>query len=65
VVADERFANALRTSLQSAMDAGARQIRPETWRRRPLLERVADWACYGFARLLTGVSAYGQAREFV
>jgi len=65
VVADEGFANALRASLQTAMEAGAAQVRPETWRQRPLPQRVADWACYGFARLLTAVSAYGQAREFV
>ena len=64
VVADDAFANELRESLGGAMEAGARQVRAENWRRRHLPERVAYWTCYGFARLLTGVSAYGQAREY-
>ena len=64
VAADEVFASELRASLQAAIELGATQVRLESWRRRPLPERVAHWTCYGFARLLTGVSAYGQAREF-
>jgi cardiolipin synthase len=64
VVDDEAFSGRLRASLQVAIESGARQVRPEHWRRRTLPSRVAHWSCYGFARLLTGVSAYGQAREF-
>ena len=64
MVDDAAFAGALRQSLQVAIDGGARQVRPEHWRRRRWASRVAHWSCYGFARLLTGVSAYGQAREF-
>jgi cardiolipin synthase len=64
VVADDAFANELRESLGAAMEAGARQVGAESWRRRHLPERVAYWTCYGFARLLTSVSAYGQAREY-
>jgi cardiolipin synthase A/B len=64
VVDDATFAQELRASLAHAMAAGAREVRPEQWRTRPLFERVAYWLCYGFARLLTGVGSYGQAREY-
>lgn len=64
VVEDERFAARLRSSLQTAIEAGARQVLPENWHRRPLPARAGHWMCYGFARLLTGVFAYGQAQEF-
>lgn len=64
VVTDAGFAEELRRSLARAMAEGARQVRPESWRRRPLPSRMAHWTCYGFARLLTGVSAYGQVGEF-
>jgi cardiolipin synthase len=64
VVSDAVFSRKLRASLQTAMEIGARQVAAEIWHKRPLPERIAHWTCYGFARLLTGVSAYGQAREF-
>ena len=64
VVEDREFSTKLRASLQTAIDGGAREVYAENWRRRPWPARVAHWACYGFARLLTGVSAYGQAGEF-
>ena len=64
VVEDKEFSAELRTSLLSAMELGAREVERERWRMRPLPARVAHWLCYGCARLLTGVFAYGQAREF-
>ena len=64
VVDDERFASDLRESLGAALEQGARQVGAELWHRRPLPARIAHWACYGFARLLTGLFAYGQAQEF-
>ena len=64
VVDDPGFAGELRASLQAALDRGAQQVRAESWHRRPWAARVAHWTCYGFARLLTGVFAYGQAQEF-
>ena len=63
VVDDEGFAANLRASLAAMLENGARQVRRETWRKRPLPARVADWTCYGLARLLTGVFAYGQGQE--
>jgi cardiolipin synthase len=64
VVQDEAFANDLRTSLERAMQAGARRVQPEIWSKRPLPSRVAYWVCYGCARVLIGVFSYGQAQEF-
>jgi cardiolipin synthase len=62
-VEDAVFASSLHASLSAAMADGAHEVSPEHWHRRPLPARVAHWACYGFARLLTGLSAYGQAQE--
>jgi len=64
VVCDAAFSAALRASLEAAIRGGASEVRAESWRRRSFPSRLAHWGCYGFARLLTGVSAYGQAREF-
>jgi cardiolipin synthase len=64
IVEDFDFARELRQNLYAAMEDGARQVRRESWHRRPLPARVAHWTCYGFARFLTGVFAYGQGQEF-
>jgi cardiolipin synthase len=64
VVDDERFAGELRASLERALTEGSRQVRPEHWHHRPWPDRVAHWTCYGCARLLTGLFAYGPAQEF-
>jgi len=62
-VVDDEFAGALRNSLLAAMGAGAHQVQREKWSRQPLSVRVTTWVSYGFARLLTGVFAYGQTRD--
>lgn len=64
VVQDEAFARELRESLERAMREGARQVERDNWRKRPLPSRVGHWICYGSARLLTGLFAYGAALEF-
>lgn len=65
IVADDvRFARELHDSLTRAMHDGARRLEPEQWSRRPLHVRVAHWLCYGWARLLTGLFAYGGAHQF-
>ena len=43
---------------------GAVQVRRESWGEQPLGVRVVTWLSYGIARLLTGLFAYGRAREF-
>jgi cardiolipin synthase len=64
VVDDTRFAGELRASLERAIEGGAREVQAESWHRRPWVARVAHWTCYGLARLLTGLFAYGQTQEF-
>jgi cardiolipin synthase len=64
VVEDRQFAGELFRRLQGALVSGARQLKPEGWRERPLLLRAAIWISYGAARLLTGLFAYGRVREF-
>ena len=64
VVQDRAFAAELRARLVTAMAEGAREVQPENWRAQPLALRVATWVAYGVARFLTGVFAYGRAREF-
>jgi hypothetical protein len=48
----------------AAMTEGAAQVRRESWRGQPWPVHVFTWVCYGLARLLTGLFAYGRAREF-
>jgi len=64
VIEDEGFAAQLRESLLAAMNEGAAQVKRERWRNQPWPVRVFTWLCYGLARLLTGLFAYGRPREF-
>jgi len=64
VIKDDGFAGQLRDSLLAAMADGAAQVRRESWAAQPLAVRALTWMSYGLARLLTGVFAYGRAREF-
>ena len=64
VIEDDRFACELRDSLLAAMAGGAEQIRRERWEDQPWLVRVFSRACYELARFITGVFAYGRAKEF-
>jgi cardiolipin synthase len=64
VIEDDRFAGQLRESLLAAMTKGAVQVRRESWAAQPLAVRALTWTSYGLARFLTGVFAYGRAREF-
>jgi cardiolipin synthase len=59
VVHDARFAARLRTSLHSAMDLGATELREEQWRRKSALRRAASWMAYGIVRLMIGLAGYG------
>ena len=64
VIEDDGFAGQLRESLLAAMTKGAVQVRRESWAAQPLAVRALTWTSYGLARFLTGVFAYGRAREF-
>lgn len=64
VIEDRAFASQLRASLVTAMSQGARRLAPQDWKRQPFPVRVMTWLCYGLARLLTGLFAYGRVDEF-
>jgi cardiolipin synthase len=64
VIEDDGFAGQLRESLLAAMTKGAVEVRRESWASQPLAVRALTWTSYGLARFLTGVFAYGSAREF-
>jgi len=51
-------------SLLAAIAEGAVQVRRESWAAQPLAVRALTWTSYSLARFLTGVFAYGRAREF-
>lgn len=63
VIEDAAFAAELRGSLLAAMAEDAVQCRRERWAAEPLSVRALMWLSYGLARVLTGVFAYGRARE--
>ncbi|HKA38214.1 MAG TPA: cardiolipin synthase ClsB [Burkholderiales bacterium] len=64
VIEDAAFASELRASLLAAVADDAIQVRRESWAAEPLTVRALMWASYGLARTLTGVFAYGRAKEF-
>jgi cardiolipin synthase len=64
VIEDGDFAGELRESLLAAVTEGAAQVRRESWAAQPLAVRALTWTSFGLARFLTGVFAYGRAKEF-
>ncbi len=58
-VSDPGFAAELRASLDSAIQAGARELRREDWQRKSSLHRLTSWLAYGLVRLMIGVAGYG------
>ena len=58
VVDHAGFAEALRASLERAMEEGARELRPEDWHRLPRIRRIASWLAYQFVRFMVGVAGY-------
>jgi cardiolipin synthase len=65
VVRDRRFVRELRGSLMDAIEAGARPVQRERWARMGLAMRIATGAAYALLRLLTGISSYGRAQDFI
>ncbi len=59
MVRDERFAAQLRTSLHTAMESGAAELKPEHWRTKSLRVRITRWLAYGLVRLMIGIAGYG------
>jgi len=65
VVRDRRFVRELRGSLMDAIGAGAKPVQRERWARMSLPMRMATGAAYALLRLLTGISSYGRAQDFL
>jgi cardiolipin synthase A/B len=59
-VHDKAFAAQLRDSLQRAIDEGARAVKPQDWKRRPVVTRAATWIAYSFGRLMMGLMGVSQ-----
>jgi cardiolipin synthase A/B len=59
-VHDKAFAAQLRDSLQRALDDGARSVKPQDWKRRPVVTRAATWIAYSFGRLMMGLMGVSQ-----
>ena len=65
VIHDRAFASQLRTSLESALQHGGRQIHLQDWHRTPWYARFASWLAYGVVRLLMGIGGYAQTYDGV
>ena len=63
-VRDAVFAAGLMSSLQRAMDAGARPVVAAGFR-YGLAGRIAGWACYGIVRVLLGWAGYGARKDYL
>jgi cardiolipin synthase len=58
IVDDEAFAAALTESLKKTMETDGRRIPPDQWKLQPAGLRFLGWLCYGFLRLMMGISGY-------
>ena len=65
VVADDRFAAELRASLYLAITSGAKPVAPEYALHMGMTTRALSWAAYAAVRMLTSISGYGKARDFL
>jgi len=63
-VRDAVFAAGLMSSLQRAMDAGARPVVAAGFR-YGLAGRIAGWTCYGIVRVLLGWAGYGARKDYL
>ncbi len=61
VVDDAAFAARLRASLESAICAGARELKASDWQRLPLLRRGLSWLAYQIVRLAIGIAGFGRS----
>ena len=65
MVENEVFARELRDSLWAAIASGAKPVAREYGLNLSLPARLATWIAYGVVRLLTSISSYGRARDFL
>ena len=65
VVENENFARELRDSLQTAITSSARPVAREYGLNMGVTTRLLTWIAYGVVRMLTSISSYGRARDFI
>ncbi|HEX9452620.1 MAG TPA: cardiolipin synthase ClsB [Burkholderiales bacterium] len=65
VVENEDFARELRDSLGAAIASGAKPVAHEYESNMSLTTRLMAWIAYGVLRMLTSISSYGRARDFL
>ncbi len=63
-VRDAVFAAGLMSSLQRAMEVGARPVVASGFR-HGLAGRIAGWTCYGIVRVLLGWAGYGARKDYL
>jgi len=65
VVENAGFAEELRASLRDAIESSAKPVTREFALNMGLTARLMSWIAYTVVRSLTGISSYGQARDFL
>lgn len=65
VIEDREFAQRLRASLGAAIATGATAVSRDYVTRMGWMTRIASWVAYEVLRVLTAVSSYGRARDFL
>jgi len=65
VVENEDFARELRDSLGAAIASDAKPVAHEYESNMSLTTRLMTWIAYGVLRMLTSISSYGRARDFL
>ena len=65
IVENEAFACELRESLRVAISSRAKQVTHEAALNMSVAARLATWIAYGALRMLTSISSYGRARDFL
>lgn len=65
VVENEDFARELRDSLYTAIASSAKPVAREYGLKMGVTTRLMTWIAYGAVRMLTSISSYGRARDFI
>ncbi len=63
VVDNEAFAAALAQSLKKTMETDGRRILADNWKQQSAGFRFLGWLCYGFLRLMMGISGYAPEKS--
>ncbi|WP_020676188.1 cardiolipin synthase ClsB [Geopsychrobacter electrodiphilus] len=61
IVNDETFAATLAQSLKKTMETDGQRILADNWKQQSARLRFLAWLCYGWLRLMMGISGYARA----